>query len=91
MIRSGYHVHHQAPLHLRLQQKCIEALKAIAPKAFADGKINWETPRKALGKRMEDEGCDAKHFDLFWLGKRQTRWLTSTCSCGTLIPAAGEG
>jgi len=72
-------------------QERIEALKAIAPEAFADGKINWETLREALGEHLEDEGRDAEHFGLFWPGKRQARRLVSTPSRGTLIPAAGEG
>ncbi|MDW8146600.1 MAG: hypothetical protein RMJ48_09935 [Roseiflexaceae bacterium] len=41
-------------------QERIEALKAIAPEAFADGKINWEALREALGEHLEDEDRDAE-------------------------------
>lgn len=72
-------------------QDRLDALKAIAPEAFADGKINWEALREALGDRVEDEGRDAEHFGLFWPGKRDARRLASTPSAGTLRPAPGEG
>ncbi|MDW8212426.1 MAG: site-specific DNA-methyltransferase [Roseiflexaceae bacterium] len=72
-------------------QERIEALKAIAPEAFADGKINWEALREALGEHLEDEDRNAEHFGLFWHGKRAARRLASLPSAGTLIPAPGEG
>ena len=72
-------------------QERLDALKAIAPEAFADGKINWETLREALGEHLEDEDRDAEHFGLFWPGKRDARRLASTPSAGTLKPAPGEG
>jgi adenine-specific DNA-methyltransferase len=72
-------------------QERLDALKAIAPEAFADGKINWEALREALGDHLEEEGRDAEHFGLFWPGKRAARRLASTPSAGTLLPAPGEG
>ena len=72
-------------------QDRLDALRAIAPEAFADGKINWDALREALGDRVEDEGRDAEHFGLFWPGKRDARRLASTPSAGALKPAPGEG
>ncbi len=75
-------------------QERLDALKAIAPEAFADGKIQWEALRAALGDRVEEEGDGdgpAEHFGLFWPGKRAARRLASTPSAGTLKPAPGEG
>ncbi|MDW8395611.1 MAG: site-specific DNA-methyltransferase [Anaerolineae bacterium] len=69
----------------------LAALKAIAPEAFADGKVNWEVLREALGDVLEDEGRDAEPFGLTWHGKRAARRLASTPSAGTLLPAPGEG
>jgi hypothetical protein len=69
----------------------LEQLKAIAPEAFADGKINWEALRAALGEHLEEEGADAEHFGLFWPGKRAARRRASEPSRGTLIPVPGEG
>jgi adenine-specific DNA-methyltransferase len=72
-------------------QERIDALKAIAPEAFADGKINWETLKTALGEHLEDEEQDAEHFGLFWPGKRAARRLASLRSTGALELAPGEG
>ncbi|QNA46466.1 site-specific DNA-methyltransferase [Lacibacter sediminis] len=69
----------------------IEQLKQIAPEAFADGKINWETLQEALGTYLEEEDIAAEHFGLFWPGKRAARKIASTPSEGTLIPCPGEG
>lgn len=66
-------------------------LRAVVPEAFADGAVNWEALREALGAYLEDEGRDAEHFGLTWPGKRQARRLAAQPSKGTLIPAAGEG
>lgn len=66
-------------------------LKAIVPEAFADGKINWEALKQALGEFLEDESPEAEHFGLFWPGKREARRLATLPSKGTLVPAAGEG
>lgn len=69
----------------------IEQLKAIAPEAFADGAINWEVLRAALGEYVEEDSADAEHFGLFWPGKREARRRASEPSRGTLIPIPGEG
>jgi adenine-specific DNA-methyltransferase len=72
-------------------QDKIEQLKAVAPEAFADGKINWDALRAALGDHLEPEDAEAEHFGLFWPGKREARRLASIPSKGTLVPAQGEG
>lgn len=69
----------------------IEQLKRIVPEAFADGKINWETLKQALGEHLEVEGADAEHFGLFWPGKREARRIAAIPSKGTLVPVPGEG
>jgi adenine-specific DNA-methyltransferase len=64
-------------------------LAAIVPEAFADGKINWDTLREALGETLEDESQE--HFGLFWPGKREARRLAAMPSKGTLVPQPGQG
>jgi len=64
-------------------------LRSLLPEAFADGKINWDTLREALGETLEDDAQE--HFGLFWPGKREARRLASLPSKGTLIPQPGQG
>lgn len=72
-------------------QDRLEQLKAIVPEAFADGKINWESLKQAMGEFLEDESQEAEHFGLFWPGKREARRLATMPSKGALVPALGEG
>ncbi len=69
----------------------MKRLRDIAPEAFADGRINWETLRESLGEYLEDEGPETEHFGLFWPGKKDARKVASVPSRGTLIPMKGEG
>lgn len=66
-------------------------LRAVVPEAFADGRVNWEAFKEALGEWTEPEGADAEHFGLFWPGKREARRLAAKPSRGTLVPVPGEG
>lgn len=69
----------------------LNELKKLAPEAFADGKINWETLKEALGEFTEEEGLDVEHYGLFWPGKREARKIAAMPSKGTLIPVTGDG
>ncbi len=72
-----------------LTEDRLKELQAVVPEAFADGRINWDTLREALGETLEDE--TKEHFGLFWPGKREARRLAAMPSKGTLIPQPGEG
>lgn len=69
----------------------LRELLAVVPEAFADGKVNWETLREALGIYLEDDEQGAEHFGLSWPGKGEARRLAAKPSKGALIPAPGEG
>ena len=69
----------------------LQALQAVVPEAFADGQVNWETLKEALGAYLADEGPGTEHFGLFWPGKRQARRLAAQPSKGTLRPVKGQG
>jgi len=69
----------------------LEELKGIVPEAFADGKVNWEALKEALGEHLEFDEPQAEHFGLFWPGKREARRLTASPSRGALLPVQGEG
>jgi len=75
----------------QFDEERLNQLRQIAPEAFADGKINWETLRASLGEHLEEESTDTEHFGLFWPGKRQARRIASLPSTGTLVPVYGEG
>ena len=69
-------------------------LQAVVPEAFADGKLEWDTLREALGNYLDgddDNTPAAEHFGLNWPGKREARRLAAKPSHGTLRPAPGEG
>lgn len=72
-----------------LTEDRLRELQAVIPEAFADGRINWDTLKEALGETLEDE--DKEHFGLFWPGKREARRLAALPSKGTLIPQPGAG
>jgi adenine-specific DNA-methyltransferase len=72
-----------------LTEDRLRELQAIVPEAFADGRINWDTLKEALGETLEDE--TKEHFGLFWPGKREARRLAALPSKGTLIPQPGAG
>jgi len=69
----------------------LRSLKQIVPEAFADGQINWEILKEALGEYLEEDGPDSEHFGLFWPGKKQARRLAGIPSKGTLVPVYGDG
>ena len=69
----------------------LKELKKIAPETLADGKVNWEVLKEALGEHLEDESGEVEHFGLFWPGKKEARKIASIPSKGTLIPVYGEG
>lgn len=69
----------------------IEQLKAVAPEAFADGKINWSALKFALGEFLEAEETNVEHYGLIWPGKREARRLAAVPSKGSLCPLSGEG
>ncbi len=72
-----------------LTEDRLKELQAVVPEAFADGRINWDTLREALGETLEDEAQE--NFGLFWPGKREARRLAAMPSKGTLIPQPGAG
>lgn len=69
----------------------IERLKAVAPEAFADGKINWDILKESLGSFVEDEGAETEHYAFTWPGKREARRMAGKPPQGTLVPVPGEG
>ena len=65
----------------------IEALKALFPEAFTEGRIDFEVLKGLLGAAVDER--DEK-YGLNWHGKRRARQIALTPSTGTLLPCPDE-
>jgi adenine-specific DNA-methyltransferase len=65
----------------------VEALKALFPDAFTEGKIDFEVLKGLLGAAIDER--DEK-YGLNWHGKRRARQIALTPSAGTLLPCPEE-
>jgi adenine-specific DNA-methyltransferase len=62
----------------------LRELQVVIPEAFADGKINWDVIREALGNNVV-EG-DEEYYGLIWPGKKEARRIANSPSKGTIVP-----
>jgi adenine-specific DNA-methyltransferase len=76
---------------LSFAEERLAKLREVVPEAFADGHVNWDSLREALGNWLESDDAQAEHFGLTWPGKRDARRAAAALSRGTLVPAPGEG
>lgn len=65
----------------------IEALRALFPEAFTEGKIDFAVLKQLLGGAIEER---EEKYGLTWHGKRQARQIALTPSTGTLRPCPEE-
>ncbi|MBI1866974.1 MAG: site-specific DNA-methyltransferase [Methylocystis sp.] len=65
----------------------IEALKALFPEAFTEGRIDFEVLKSLLGAAVDER--DEK-YGLNWHGKRRARQIALTPSTATLLPYPRE-
>ncbi len=65
----------------------VEALKALFPDAFTEGRIDFEVLKGLLGGAVDER--DEK-YGLNWHGKRRARQIALTPSTGTLLPCLEE-
>lgn len=61
----------------------IEALRALFPEAFTEGKIDFEVLKQCLGGAVDER---EEKYGLNWHGKRRARQIALTPSTGTLLP-----
>lgn len=61
----------------------IEALRALFPEAFAEGKIDFAALKQCLGGAVDER---EEKYGLNWHGKRRARQIALTPSTGTLLP-----
>ncbi|MER8472748.1 site-specific DNA-methyltransferase [Mesorhizobium sp. M1328] len=65
----------------------VDALKALFPEAFEEGKIDFEVLKQLLGGAIDER--DEK-YGLNWHDKRRARQIALTPSTGTLLPCPEE-
>lgn len=65
----------------------IDALNALFPDAFTEGRIDFEVLKGLLGAAVDER--DEK-YGLNWHGKRRARQIALTPSTGTLLPCPEE-
>lgn len=65
----------------------IDAVKALLPEAFTEGRIDFEVLKQLLGGAVDDR--DEK-YGLNWHGKRRARQIALTPSTGTLLPCTED-
>lgn len=75
----------------RLDEDRIEAIKALFPEAFPDGRFNPQVLKELLADPNEDIGQDGDFYGLNWPGKKQARKLAVKSPEGTLEPVPGAG
>ena len=65
----------------------IEQLRRLFPQAFAEGRVDWEALRAALGDFVDDR---PERYAFTWAGKRDALRLLQTPSRATLLPCPAE-
>lgn len=65
----------------------LDALKAIFPDTFFEGKVDFEVLKQLLGSSVEE---NEEEYGLNWHGKRRARQLALTPSTGILRPCPEE-
>ncbi len=72
---------------LNIKDKLLEMLKASTPEVFAEGKVDWDKLRRALGEHLE---TSADKFNFTWAGKAQAITNVLIPSKATLRPDKKE-
>lgn len=65
----------------------LEALRALYPEAWVEGKLDFDVLRQLLGGALDER---EEKYGLNWHGKRRARQLALTPSTGTLRPTPDE-
>jgi len=71
----------------QLNEDRLDALKALIPEAFSEGRIDFDRLRLALGGVVDDR---PERYTFSWAGKRDALRLLQTPTRATLLPAPDE-
>jgi len=69
------------------EQQKLEALKAVLPEAFTEGKVDWEKLKATLG---EDINFTNERYVLNWAGKSDAFKTLQVPTTKTLTPAKDQ-
>lgn len=75
----------------RLDEDRIEAIRALFPEAFPDGRFNAQALKELLEDPNDAASQDTEFYGLNWPGKKQARRLAVKAPEGTLEPVSGAG
>lgn len=75
----------------RLDEDRIEAIKALFPEAFPDGRFNAQALKELLEDPNDPAGQDNDFYGLNWPGKKQARKRAVAAPTVTLAPKPSEG
>jgi adenine-specific DNA-methyltransferase len=77
----------------KFNEEQLEQLKKIAPEAFKDGMLDFNSLYDALSDYNEEDSLDMddNFYGLYWPGKRKAKRAASVPPRGTLVPIIGDG
>lgn len=75
----------------RFNEEQLKQLRQIAPEAFRDNMLDFNTLYEALADSIGDDHFETEHYGLNWPGKKDAKKITTLPSKGTLVPVIKEG
>ena len=75
----------------KFNEEQLKQLRQIAPEAFMDNILDFNTLYEALSDSLADDDFNTEHFGLMWPGKTDAKKMAAVPSRGSLIPVIGEG
>lgn len=75
----------------KFNEEQLKQLRQIAPEAFKDNILDFNTLYEALSDSLQDDDFQTEHFGLMWPGKTDAKKMAAVPSRGSLIPVIGEG
>ncbi|HRG20497.1 MAG TPA: site-specific DNA-methyltransferase [Saprospiraceae bacterium] len=75
----------------KFNEEQLKQLRQIAPEAFKDNILDFNTLYEALADSIGDDEFETEHYGLNWPGKKDSKKIAAILSKGTLIPFPSDG
>ncbi len=75
----------------KFNEEQLKQLRQIAPEAFKDNILDFNTLYEALSDFLEEDDFRTEHFGLMWPGKTDAKRTTAIPARGSLAPSIGIG